>query len=161
MRVGSIGIVATALPVAAVAAGMLWVAAGEWRGRNYLAAPAFRNSAEAAAAGDAATALRFLRMGDNPSRIHPIRSDIISPRIQHATTLEAAMWSRHIEMIRVLDREGAIVDGDQRRQLACLARDLDLPEVASYLAPDERCVRGVALERIIARSRPEVAASHD
>ena len=161
MRVASIGAWATAVPVVIVVAGLLWLVVGEWRGRNYLSAPPFRNSAEAAAAGDAAAALRFLRMGDNPSRIHPIRSDIISSDIVHATTLEAAIWSRHIGMIRMLDREGAIVDGDQRRELACLARDLDLPEVASYLAADQRCVRGVALERIIARSRPEGADSHD
>ena len=100
-------------------------------------------------------------MGDNPSRIHPIRGDIISPKIRHATTLEAALWSRHIEMIRVLDREGAIVDAEQRRELACLAVDLELPEVANYLAPERACVPGAVLERIIARSRPEVAASHD
>lgn len=161
MGLGSACALLTALPVAVVAAGTLWIAAGEWRGRNDLGAPPFRNSAEAAAAGDAPTALRFLRMGDNPSRIHPIRSDIISSRIRNATTLEAALWSGHIEMIRVLDREGAIVDGDQRRELACLALDLDLPDVANYLAPERTCVRGAALERIIARSRPEVAASHD
>jgi hypothetical protein len=161
MRVESVGAVLTAVPIVLVTAGMLWVAAGERRGRNDLGAPPFRNSAEAAAAGDAPTALRFLRMGDNPSRMHPIRGDIISSKIRNATTLEAALWSRHIEMIRVLDREGAIVDADQRRELACLALDLELPEVADYLAPERACVPGAALERIIARSRPEVAASHD
>jgi hypothetical protein len=64
-------------------------------------------------------------------------------------------------MIRVLDREGAIVGADERRQLACLAQDLDLPDVANYLAPNQACVRGAALERIIARSKPEVAASDE
>jgi hypothetical protein len=161
MGVGSVGALLTAFPVVLVAAGTLWIAAGEWRGRNDLAAPPFRNSAEAAAAGDAPTTLRFLRMGDNPSLIHPIQSDIISAKIRNATTIEAALWSRHIEMIRVLDREGAIVDADQRRELACLALDLDLPEVADYLAPERTCVQGAALDRIIARSKPEVAASHD
>jgi hypothetical protein len=161
MGAGAIGAVLTALPVAAVVAGTLGIAAAEWRGRNDLGAPPFRNSAEAAAAGDAPTALRLLRMGDNPSVIHPIRSDIISSKIRYATTPEAALWSRHIEMIRVLDREGAIVDADQRRELACLALDLDLPDVANYLAPGQACVQGAALERIIARSRTEVTASHD
>jgi hypothetical protein len=161
MRVGFIGAFLTALPVLVVTAGMLWLAEREWRGHNPLGVPPFRNSAEAAAAGDAAMALRLLRMGDNPTRIYPIRSGVISSQVLSATTLEAAMWSRHIELIRALDREGAIVDQDQRRQLACLALDLDLPDVASYLAPDQTCVRGAAVKRIIARSTPEVAASHD
>jgi hypothetical protein len=162
MRAGPVGVALTALPVAVVAAATLWIAAGEWRGRNALAAPPFRNSAEAAAAGDAPAALRFLRMGDNPSLIHPIRGDIISADVRSATTLEAALWSRHIEMIRVLDREGAIVDADQRRELACLALDLDLPDVAEYLAPGQVCVKGDALRRVVARSRPEIpASSHD
>jgi hypothetical protein len=161
MRAGFAGAVLAGLPAAAVAAATLLIAAGELQGRNDLGAPPFRNSAEAAAAGDAPAALRFLRMGDNPSRIHPIRSDIISSRIRYATTLEAAMWSRHIEMIHVLDREGAIVDADERRQLACLAQDLDLPEVANYLAPEQRCVRGAAVERIMARSKLGGAASDE
>jgi hypothetical protein len=161
MNVGSLCALLMAIPTAAVVAATLGIAGGEWAGRNALGAPPFRNSAEAAAAGDAPAALRFLRMGDNPSRIHPIRSEIISSRIRNATTLEAALWSGHIEMIRVLDREGAIVDDDQRRELACLALDLDLEEVANYLAPERSCVEGAALERIIARSNPEVAASHD
>ncbi|MGH9348731.1 MAG: hypothetical protein ACRD26_15845, partial [Vicinamibacterales bacterium] len=115
----------------------------------------FRNSAEAAAAGDAAAMLLFLRRGDNPTRVHPVRPDLISSAIVRATTLEAAMWSRRISMIRALDREGAIIGDDERRELACLARDLDLPDVAEYLAPAQACVRGQAVERVVARSRQE------
>ena len=159
MRVASVQLV-TAIPILAVVAGMLWVGVNERHGSNPLGAPPFRNSAEAAAAGDAAAVLRFLRMGDNPARIRAIRGDIISSGVR-ATTLEAAMWSRNIDMVRLLDREGAIVDREERPQLACLALDLDLPEVSNYLAADQVCARGVALERIIARSRPEVAERHD
>jgi hypothetical protein len=161
MRIGFMAAIVTAIPVLFVTAAMLWLAERERQGQNPLGAPPFLNSAEAAAAGDAPTALRFLRMGENPTRVYPIRNGIISSQILNATTLEAAMWSRHIEMIRVLDREGAIVDEDERRKLACLALDLDMPDVASYLAPDQTCVRGAAVKRIIARSTPEVAASHD
>jgi hypothetical protein len=67
------------------------------------------------------------------------------------------MWSGHAEMVRALDREGAIVDPDQRRELACLALDLDMPEVADYLAPERTCVKGAAVARIVARSKPEAA----
>jgi hypothetical protein len=161
MRAASAEAFVTALPMTAVVAVMVWVAVSERQGRNPLGTPPFRNSAEAAAAGDAATTLRFLRMGDNPTWMYPIRNGVISSQVSSATTLEAAIWSRHIEMIRLLDREGAIIDQDQRRQLACLALDLDLPDVASYLDPNQRCVRGAALERIIARSKPEAAVSHD
>lgn len=65
------------------------------------------------------------------------------------------MWSRQISLIRVLDREGAIIGDDDRRGLACLAVDLELPEVAEYLAPGLGCAPGHALARLAARSRPE------
>src|ERR1051325_7645543 len=81
------------------------------------------NSAEAAALGDMAVALHLIRLGNNPTRVQPIRPWIISSNVQRATPLAAAMWSRRIEMIRTLDRQGAIVGADTRH-------DLDLPEVA-------------------------------
>jgi len=131
------------------------VAAGERGGWAAFTAPPFLNSAEAAAAGDAATMLWMIRLGDNPTRVYPVRPHLISPAILRATTVEAAMWSRQISLIRVLDREGAIIGDDDRRGLACLAVDLELPEVAEYLAPGLGCAPGHALARLAARSRPE------
>jgi hypothetical protein len=150
-----IAVLLASVPTVAVTLWMLSVTIAEWHddGRDTL----YLNSAEAAAAGDAARALRFLRMGDDPTRIHVIRPEVISARVQRATTVEAAMWSGHAEMVRALDREGAIVDPDQRRELACLALDLDMPEVADYLAPERTCVKGAAVARIVARSKPEAA----
>ncbi len=156
-RVERLSLLLLAVPCIVATAWMLVVAVGERIGRAPFAAPRFRNSAEAAAAGDAASMLRLIRLGDNPTRIHHVRPDLISSGIVLATTLEAAIWSRRIEMIRLLEKEGAIIGADQRRELACLAFDIDLPEVVSHLSPGVSCVRGAAVERIGARSRPEGA----
>lgn len=149
------------LPLVASTLWMTAVAVGELAGRAPFAAPAYRNSAEAAAAGDAAAMLRMMRMGDDPTRIRPVRPEFISSQIELTTTLEAAMWSRRPEMIPLLDDTGAIVDDDQRRELACLAFDLGLPDVVEYLGTDAPCVKGAAIARIVARSRPEQANDHD
>jgi hypothetical protein len=146
------GVAAAALPPALVTVVMLSVIAEQVETSDVRAAAVYRNSAEAAAAGDAARALRFLRMGHNPTRIQPVRPHLISPDVLQVTTLEAAMWSRQIDLIRALDREGAIVDPDQRRDLACLAFDLDLLDAQRYLAADVTCERGAAIKRIIERS---------
>jgi hypothetical protein len=154
MKQPSIALVLLSSPIAMAILWLALVAAGERRGGHPFSAPPLRNSAEAAATGDAAAVLRFLRMGDDPTRIHLVRPEIISSQILKVTTVEAAMWSQHFEMIQLLDQEGAIVDPDQRRELACLAADRDMPEVAAYLAADVQCVRGAAIDRIIARSKP-------
>lgn len=144
-----------ALPMVAATAWAIVIAAGERTGRAPFASTPFRNSAEAAAAGDAAGMLRFLRFGDNPTRVHAVRPDLISSAIVRVTTLEAAMWSRRVNMIRTLDREGAIIGNDQRHELACLALDLDLDDVADYLEPGASCVPDEAMKRVVARSNPE------
>jgi hypothetical protein len=145
-------VVIMALPPMLASSWALAIATRERTGSAPVTATAFRNSAEAAAAGDAATMLRLLRLGDNPTWVHQVHPDLISSRIVRVTTLEAALWARTIHIIRALDREGAIVGDDQRRELACLARDLDLTDVADYLAPGARCVAGEAMNRVLARS---------
>lgn len=157
----SLPLVILAGPIVGACVWLALIAGGESAGRRPFADAPLQNSAEAAAAADPAAMLRFIRQGDDPTRIHPVRRDLISSQILKATTLEAAMWSRRIEMIRLLDREGAIVGEDQRRELACLAADLDLSDVAAYLAPDARCERGVAVRQIVSRSTPEPATRHE
>jgi hypothetical protein len=112
------------------------------------------NSAEAAAMGNAAEVIRFLRSGDTAMRVYPVRPEIISSSVQYATLLEAAMWARGLEMIRLIDAEGAIVGDDTRRDLACLASDLDLPDIAEYLGAGAplSCEAGRALARVVART---------
>jgi hypothetical protein len=148
-------------PILAVGIWLAIIAGGERAGRRPFAGEPLRNSAEAAAAADPAAMLRFIRAGDDPTRIHAVRPGLISSQILKATTVEAAMWSRRVEMIRLLDRERAIVGDAQRRELACLAADLDMPDVVAYLAPDVQCERGVAVREIVRRSTPEAAPGND
>jgi hypothetical protein len=114
-----------------------------------------RNSAEAAAMGSAHEVLRFLRRGDDPRQVQTLSPAIISSSVQRATTIEAAVWAREPAMIHLLDREGAIPQGAERTALACLAVDLDLGDVAAYLAPGGvgACMPGEAVERVMARTR--------
>ena len=66
------------------------------------------------------------------------------------------MWSRQLEMIELLDREGAIPpEGGTRRALKCLAFDLGVDEVAEYLATadDAPCVPEEARTAVMSRTR--------
>ena len=127
---------------------------GELNGATPFSEGGPRNGAEAAAMGDAAALVRFIRRGENPLQAHRVRPHIISGAVQRASTLEAAAWSRRTELIRLLDREGVIVGTDTRRELACLASDLDLPEMAAYLVPDDlACHEGEARQRVLNRTR--------
>jgi hypothetical protein len=160
-RAGALLWATLTLPLLLATAWTLVVVGGERAGRRPFAAPPFRNSAEAAAAGDAASTLRMLRLGDNPTWVHQVRPELISSAIVRVTTLEAALWSREINMVRALDREGAIVDREQRRELACLARDLDMPAVAEHLAPNAACVPDEAMKRVRQRSAAPEAGGGD
>lgn len=127
-------------PVLAATATMIGIAAAERLVPSAFAAHRPMNSAEAAALGNAAEVVRLLRFGEDPARVYPIRREIIGDSVQHATTLEAAMWARSVEMIRLLDDEGAIADDGARHALSCLASDLELPDVVEFL--DERIASG-------------------
>ena len=140
-------------PVVCGTAGLAYISIVERGGREAFADTRAMNSAEAAALGDAASTLWFIRHGDDPTRVHDVSPSIISASVRRATTLEAAMWSRRIELIRALDREGVIVGDQTRRDLACLALDLGLPDVAAYLAPGGlACKPGEAQGRVLART---------
>lgn len=153
--------VAISLPFVLATAFVLALVVGERTGARPFAAPPFRNSAEAAAAGDAAAMLRMMRLGDNPTWLHHVRPDLISSQIVTVTTPEAALWSRQMNLIRVLDREGALGGDRQRHELACLARDLQLAAVADYLAPGVACVPDQAMQRVVQRSAGPNAGGGD
>jgi hypothetical protein len=111
-----------------------------------------RNMAEAAALGMAAEVLRSLRTGEDPTAVRTVGPEIISPSITRVTTLESAVWSRELALVRLLDREGAIRD-DDRRHLACVARAIRAADLAEYLAPHgaEGCDADATLAAIEAR----------
>ena len=145
--------IALLIPLCAATAGLVLVTAGERVGAAVFAGVAPQNSAEAAGLASAGDVLRFLRKGEDPRQVYAVRPEIISSAVRRATTLEAAMWSRQLELVQLLDRQGAFDQGE-RAALACLAADLRIDDVVEYLAPDGtgHCEAGKALERVLARS---------
>src|SRR5688572_10703798 len=147
--------VAVAAPPCVALLCALGVGIAERSGGTLFAAPQPANLAEAAGADRADLVVRFLRAGQDPARVYPIHGDVISSAVLHATALEAAIWSRQLEMIELFDRAGAIPPrGDARRALACLAADLRVDDVVEYLAaPDAApCVPEEALNAVMART---------
>lgn len=145
---------ALTVPICLATAGIVAIAAGERVGAHPFAGLVPRNSAESAALGDAGGVLRFLRQGEDPHAVYPVRPEVISSAILRATTIEAAMWSRQVEMIKLLEREGVIRGDEERASLACLAVDLGIDDVAEYLAPGgpNECEPGQSLARVTART---------
>jgi hypothetical protein len=113
-----------------------------------------RNVAEAAATGDAAEVLRMIQTGEDPTHVYPVRDWVISSSVPYATGLEAAMWSRTLPMIRLLDDRGFIGDPQTRHHLACLAQDLVIPDIAAYLSKGDAasCRHGEAYAQVLARA---------
>jgi hypothetical protein len=66
------------------------------------------------------------------------------------------MWGRTVEIVRLLDREGAI-PAEHKAYLACLSQALQANELLEYLAPHgtSGCEPDKAMESIQAR------AAHD
>jgi hypothetical protein len=113
-----------------------------------------RNLAEAAAIADAAEVMRLLRAGEDPTAVMAVRPEVISSSIKRVTALEASIWGREVELVRMLDREGAIQGDQRRRDLACLSEALKADAITKYLAPDgtNGCEAVDAVRRIEARA---------
>ncbi len=82
-----------------------------------------------------------------------VRPFAISSGICRVTGLEAAVWHRSAQLMQLLDRTGAIGDGETRRRVTCLAVDLRVEEIVEYLAPNgaSSCVPGQMIAEIEAR----------
>lgn len=149
--------VALLVPLCAATAGIVLVTVGERVGSAPFAGLISHNSAEAAGLARAGDVLRFLRNGEDPRRVYAVRPEVMSSAVRRATTLEAAMWSRQLELVQLLvqllDRQDPL-DLSERAALACLAADLRVDDIVEYLAPDGtgHCEPGTALERVHARS---------
>lgn len=143
-----------ALPPLAVtfALGLLGVA--ELTGARPLAEPAARGLPEAIVLGDAGGAVRLLERGARPGAVGLIRRGVLFGQPVLATPFEAAVLARDVRMLGLLESYEAI--GTQRAFLACLARDLDAPEVATRLAaaPAPECEAGRAFANLLARPGP-------
>jgi hypothetical protein len=153
MRANRLLAASAAVPLCAVTAYMAVVVLGEASGRTVLAARPPANLAEAAASGRADLVFRMMRAGDRATAVYDVHPDVISSEVRRATALEAAIWSRQLELIELFERAGAIPD-DARRDLACLAVDLGVDDLAEHLAPAEpACVDGQAKQAVVARTR--------
>lgn len=144
-----------AVPLVAVTAGVAVFSLVELSGGTPFSLGPLRNVAEAAGMGNGAEILRLLRAGDDPQRVWPVRPEIISSSVTQATALEAAVWSRRREIIDLLNRQGALADPEVRRQVYCLASDLDVDEIKEYFspAPVPACEAGQTLARVLERTR--------
>jgi hypothetical protein len=112
------------------------------------------NIAEAAGQGNASEVVRRLRLGEDPNRMYPVRPHVIPLPVTMTTAVEAAVWARQVRLMDLLDREGVILGGHSREELACLAGDIGAQDVAAYLAKGQppTCEPRAALQHIIARS---------
>ncbi|HEY6362180.1 MAG TPA: hypothetical protein VIX63_13800, partial [Vicinamibacterales bacterium] len=114
-----------------------------------------RNIAEAAGMAMESEVLRFLRQGQDPGAVFDVRPDIISSSITRVTALEAAIWSRRVRLLGILERERAIPNDKVRRHLVCLAGDIRANELADRLLREgtSDCEAGHATRMIAARSQ--------
>ena len=146
---------ALAAPILLAACLALGAQAAEWSGRDWWSDTRPRNAAEAAALGRAADLVRLLRRGDHPEQIFPVREGVLGESAW-VSVIEAAMWPDGAAMIRLLEREGAVITDSHRRRLACLARDLGRQSTADYLLPGEgaACAAGATLAAVRARTGP-------
>jgi hypothetical protein len=96
----------------------------------------------------------MLRRGSNPAAIVDIAPDVISPAIRRVSALEAAIWSRRVQLVRLFEREQVIRDDATRGHLACLAADLRVVEIVEHFPRrlSSRCEPGMTARRIEART---------
>ena len=146
--------VAAVLPAAIATLAVLVFAVRELSGTTPLSNGPPRNVAEAAGAGQVSEVLRFLRVGEDPSRFWPVRPEIISEYVTRPTGLEAALWGGR-GLLQLFDEKGFIRDAETRQHLACLAKDIGNGDAVRYLSPDGApvCKEGEALIRVRDRSR--------
>jgi hypothetical protein len=128
--------------------------ASELAGRTPFAYEPPANIAEAAGMGLSSEVLRYLRAGEDPHAILHVRPHIISSEITRGTAVEAAVWSRRIRLMRLLEREGALDDRALRTSLSCLAADIQAAEIQQFILASStaHCEPGALARSIAARS---------
>jgi hypothetical protein len=143
------------LPAAGLTVGIVVFSLMELAGYTPMSLGPPRNIAEAAALGNGSDILRYLRSGQDPLRVWPVRPEIISSTVTRATGLEAAVWSRKAQVVELFDRQGRIPAGEPWRRVYCLASDLPVDEILEYLkkAGTATCEPGQTVESVLARSK--------
>ena len=138
------------LPMAAMLL-LVTIAVAESGGVALVGTEPTKHLAEAAATGEAATVVRLVGGGQNPRGVIAARPEVTGlPRV---TPVEAAVIAGDAGMVQLLDRLGAIV-GDDRPQVACLARDLEEAPIADILVPSGlSCEPGAAVAALRSRQQ--------
>lgn len=147
---------AVALPAAFFALVVVGFATLELAGRTPLTLqPA--NMAEAAAMGNAAETVRRLSFGESPYGVEDVRGDILQSDPLRVTPLEAAVYSKKLELIRLLDSRGLLFADEVRGSLACLAGDIGAGDIGEYLQRERpvECESGAARGRILDRMKED------
>jgi hypothetical protein len=140
-------------PVVGATSLLAVVVVAEMSGRSLLSVGTPRNVAEAAGMANAGELLRRIDLGEDPGRIYDVRPEIISSAFTHISALEAAVGTRRVELVRLLDGRG-LITGATRVHLACLASDIHVKDIVEALAPGgASCTDGSTLETLAARTR--------
>jgi hypothetical protein len=147
---------AASIPVIVMTTGIVGFIISESGGHTPFSYGPPQNIAEAAAWSGAADMLRRLAGGEDPTQIQPIRAEVLSSAIRQITALEAAVWSRQIALVQLLDKRGVIV-GDERRRLACLAADINAADIRDYLSMPEPpvCQPQQVYDEVLARTKKD------
>lgn len=127
-------VIAAVVPPVLALVLLLAISAAERTGGSLFEDVAPANIAEAAAAGRGDEVVRRLRAGEALDRVYAVRAEAAHSPLTRATPAEAAVWSRQLLMVELVDREGGI-PAERRPELACLAVRLELDDIAEYLAP--------------------------
>ena len=91
---------------------------------------------EAAATRDAGEVVRLIeQQGHDPNASYSVREGVLGPATS-VSPVEAAVIVKRAEMLRLLFRHGASPAQDERRRLACTARQNGAGDVVAALLPE-------------------------
>lgn len=135
-------------------AAVLWFA---WKGLELaLIDPAARrmmaaNLSEAVALNDRAATFWLLETGADPNREYPVRAFMIMEYPVTLTPLQAAVFTREVNLYQRLTGHGARATADELRFLFCLALDVGAAELSEVIS------RSAGLTAEAAACQPEAA----
>lgn len=88
---------------------------------------------EAAATADHAEVVRLITNGADPNGPSPVRIGIINDTAHVMTPLEAAVFVRRLELVKLLVEHGAVLSPQVTTSLIELAKKYDAPDIVAYL----------------------------
>ena len=118
--------------VVVISASTILALAG-FAGYTPLTAPPDLTLSEAAAIRDEAEVVRQIGEGADPNGSALVRRGMLSDGDYMLTPLEAATASRHVEIVRLLLREGAELNGANFQTLNCLAQEGHADDIVALL----------------------------